>query len=113
MIIGIPKETFPDEKRVALTPESLAAVDAEIVLGKGAGEGAGFPDQAYQDRGAQLAERAHVFARADTVLQVRTLGANPEAGAADLELMRQGQVFVGTAEPLVALEALKTLAGKG
>ena len=116
MIIGIPKESFPGERRVALTPEavaSLAKEGAEIVIESGAGEAAGYPDPLYEERGAQCAGRADLFGRADVILQVRTLGANPEEGRADLELLRQGQVLVGTAEPLTALDQLQELAGKG
>ena len=116
MIIGIPKESFPGERRVALTPEavaSLAKEGAEIVIESGAGEAAGYPDPLYEERGAQCAGRADLFGRADVILQVRTLGANPGEGRADLELLRQGQVLVGTAEPLTALDQLQELAGKG
>ena len=116
MIIGIPTETYPEERRVALTPEAVAALageNAEILLQAGAGVAAGFPDAEYQKRGAQLVERADLFARADIVLQVRTLGANPEAGQADLELMRQGQVLIGTADPLTAEEQTQALGARG
>lgn len=116
MIIGIPKESFPGERRVALTPEaaaSLAKVGAEIAIESGAGAAAGYPDPAYEERGVQIASRADLFARADVILQVRTLGANPEEGRTDLELLRRGQVLVGTAEPLTALEPLRELAARG
>ena len=116
MIIGIPKETCPGEKRVSLTPETAATLSAEnveILLEAGAGEAAGFVDQAYRDRGVQIVGRADLFARADLILQVRTLGGNPQAGRADLDSMRQGQILIGTAEPLTALEELKALGERG
>ena len=116
MIIGIPRETCPGEKRVALTPETAATLSAEnveILLEAGAGEAAGFVDQAYQDKDVQIAGRADLFARADLILQVRTLGGNPQAGRADLDSLRQGQILVGTAEPLTALEEVKELGKRG
>jgi NAD(P) transhydrogenase subunit alpha len=85
----------------------------EVVLEEGAGAGAGFPDSAYVERGAQLVVRADLFARADIVLQVRTLGANPQAGRADLDHVRDGQIFIGAAEPLGDMAPLKDLAERG
>ena len=64
MIIGIPTETYPEERRVALTPEAVAALigeNAEILLQAGAGTAAGFPDPEYKGRGAQLVERADLL----------------------------------------------------
>ncbi len=116
MIVGIPKETCPGEHRVALVPEAVANLvgqGLEVVLEEGAGAGAGFPDSAYVERGAQLVVRADLFARADIVLQVRTLGANPQVGRADLDHVRDGQIFIGAAEPLGDMAPLKDLAERG
>ena len=116
MNIGIPRETFPGERRVALVPEALPSLidkGIEIRVEAGAGEAAGFADRDYEARGAQIiAARAEAFA-ADTILQVRTLGANPAAGRADLELLRADQVLIGFAEPLTALEQMRELAACG
>ncbi len=116
MIVGIPKETCPGEHRVALVPEAVANLvgqGLEVLLDVGAGAGAGFPDSAYVERGAQLVVRADLFARADIVLQVRTLGANPQVGRADLDHVRDGQIFIGAAEPLGDMAPLKDLAERG
>jgi H+-translocating NAD(P) transhydrogenase subunit alpha len=117
MIVGIPKETYPGEFRVALVPETaaaLAALGLEIAVESGAGAAAGFADEAYSERGVKLiADRADLFAQADIVLQVRTLGANPEAGRADLERMRKGQVFIGAAEPLGDPDPINAMAARG
>ena len=114
MIVGIPKETFPGERRVAIVPSvipSLTKADLHILTEASAGDEAGFPDAAFLDKGAQLAsDRSQVFADADIVLQVRTLGANPEAGRVDLGLLRQGQIIIGLSEPLTALDSAKALA---
>ena len=117
MIVGIPKETYPGESRVALVPETaagLTAIGLEIIVESGAGIAAGFADDAYAARAIKLvAQRADLFAQADIVLQVRTLGANPQAGRADLELMREGQVFIGAAEPLGNLDPISAMADRG
>lgn len=117
MIIGVPKETFPGERRVALVPAVAAALikkGLSIVLEEEAGLEAGFPDEEYVKAGARLAgERREVFSTSDMVVQVRCLGANPQAGRADLELLRKGQVFIGLADPLSAPRAAEELAGRG
>ncbi len=117
MIVGVVKETFPDERRVALVPPSIPALvksGLEAVIENGAGTAAGYPDEQYQEKGARvLPTRGEVFASCDILIQVRTLGANPEAGRADVPLLRSGQVVIGLAEPLTAGEANKALAEAG
>ncbi len=117
MIIGILRETFAGEDRVALVPDAvsgLVARNSEIIVEPGAGTAAGFADTDYIEHGAQIAaDRDEVFARADVVLQVRTFGANPEAGRADLALTRSGQVIIGASDPLTAGPQLREMATTG
>jgi NAD(P) transhydrogenase subunit alpha len=92
MKIGVPTETFPGERRVALTPDSiptLSKLKHSVIVQAGAGASAGYADQAYTEKGASVAAtRADVF-QADAVLFVRGYGANPSAGRADLDLVRR------------------------
>ncbi|MGD2107834.1 MAG: Re/Si-specific NAD(P)(+) transhydrogenase subunit alpha [Phycisphaerae bacterium] len=117
MIVGICKETYPGERRVAMVPDVLASLTKkgfEVRVEGGAGIEAGIPDSAYESKGAKIvAGRFEVFHGADVVLQVRSLGANPENGKDDLELMRSGQCVIGLSEPLTELESAKALAAKG
>ncbi len=117
MIVGIPKETFPDERRVAMIPSQISALiqaGLEVLVEPGAGAAAGVPDSEYQEKEGRMAgSRADAFGGADIVLQVRTLGANPDAGQADLDLMRSGQTLMGFCEPLTPGEALPSLASRG
>ena len=117
MLVGIPTETYPDERRVALVPASLSALKKagiDVLIEPGCGERAGYPDSAYVDRGAKLASaRAEVFESADVILQVRAYGANPVAGRDDLALLRQGQVVIGHFEPLTALDCARQVAETG
>ncbi len=116
MKIGVLQETFPDERRVALIPDSLVGLKKaghEVLVETGAGDQAGFTDAAYAQKGATVAAgRSEVFESADIVFQVRGLGANPEAGRADLELMRPDQVVVAMFDPLSSPEAVKDLADR-
>jgi len=103
MIAGIPKETFPGEQRVAIVPaqvQSLTKLGCEVLLEPGAGTAAGHPDAAFTAKGASLAARDELFAKAGLVLQVRGFGANPDAGRADFARVRRGQCFVGMFDPL-------------
>ena len=114
--IGVPRETFPGERRVALTPracDALAKLGATVIVEQSAGAEAGYPDDQYVARGARIASRSDVFGQSDIVLQVRTLGANPEAGRADLSLMRSGQTLIGFGEPLTAAQEISDLARAG
>ena len=117
MIVGVPSETYPGERRIATIPvvvPALTTAGLEVVLESGAGVSAGFLDGAYTEKGARIADgRAQVFAEADVILQVRTLGANTVAGRADLELLRPGQTVIGFSEPLGEPAAARDLAARG
>jgi NAD(P) transhydrogenase subunit alpha len=87
---------------------------AEILLQSGAGVPAGFPDDEYAGKGCGIERgREQVFAKADIILQVRSLGANPEHGRLDLPLLRRGQSLIGFGEPLTAGQAAEELASRG
>ncbi len=117
MIVGIVKESFPNEARVAMVPTlvpQLAKGGIDVVIESGAGDAAGFLDEEYSAKGAKVVtSRAEVFSSADVIAQVRALGANPDEGKADLELMREGQTIVGACEPLTEHDSNTALAGKG
>src|SRR5262249_6611881 len=117
MIIGVVRETFPGEDRVAMVPrvmDLLTKTGAEFLVESSAGEAAGFPDAEYRDKGARIeGDRATIFQTADVILQVRTLGANPQAGRADVPLLRAGQAVIGFSEPLTAIEECAHLAAQG
>jgi NAD(P) transhydrogenase subunit alpha len=116
LTIGVPRETFPGERRVAITPratESLGKLGAGVIIEESAGVDAGFPDQQYVARSARVGTRADVFQQADIIVQVRSLGANPERGRPDLALLRDGQIVIGFGEPLTAAGEMADLAKAG
>lgn len=102
--IGVPKETFPDEQRVAIIPELVSLLkkkNLSIAVESGAGIRSGFSDTDYSEKGARIVnERAELFKSCDIIFQVRSLGANPEKGLSDLALFRSGQIVIGHFEPL-------------
>jgi len=117
MIVGIPKESFPGERRVAMVPSvvpSLTKAGFDVAIEAGAGVSAGYLDQGYADKGARiLGSRAEVFKTADIVVQVLCYGSNDRTGKDDVPLYRQGQFLIGFLRPLGAVETLKDIASKG
>ncbi len=114
--VGIVSESAPGERRVAMVPGAISVLSksgTEFLMEAGAGCEAGFPDSEYTEKGVRLASRAEVFATADVILQVRTPGANREAGSADLAQFRRGQVVIGFGEPLTALDTARDFAQAG
>jgi len=114
--IGILTESAPGERRVAMAPQALAVLNktgVELLMEPGAGSRAGFPDAEFTSRNVSLAVRGEIFASADVLLQVRSPGANPECGAADIARMRRGQAVIGFGEPLTALDPNRALAQAG
>src|SRR5580698_11620106 len=116
MIIGVPRETFGGERRVALTPrasEALLKLKLDVVVEFSAGIEAGFPDEEYTRRGVRLAKREAVFQEAGVIVQARAPGANPQRGREDIESLRSGQILIGFGEPLTAVRECAELADRG
>ncbi len=117
MILGVPRETYPGERRVALVPiaiPNLAKAGLEIVIEKGAGVAAGFPDADYAAKGARILNtRTEVFAAADIVIQVLCNGSNDQTGKDDVPLYRPNQILIGFLRPLGSLETIREIAAKG
>lgn len=117
MIVGVPRETFPGERRVALVPSVIPALKKsglDVIVEAGAGVEAGYPDAQYTDRGAKIAAlRAEVFASADIITQVLCYGSNDKTGKADIPLLGRDQILVGFLRPLGSLEILKEVTATG
>jgi NAD(P) transhydrogenase subunit alpha len=117
MIVGVPRESFPGERRVALAPAAIPGLTKagfEVVVEAAAGAEAGYPDREYAARGARiLPERAEVFRSADIVVQVLGHGSNDQTGKDDLPLLRRGQVLIGFLRPLGALDTITDIAARG
>ena len=117
MIIGIPRESYPGERRVALVPSVLPALTKagfEVQIQAGAGLEAGYPDSLYVEKGGKMvADRAGVFAAADIIVQVLCYGSNDVNGQEDVALYRRGQILVGFLRPFGSLEVLQQIAQAG
>ncbi len=117
VIIGVVKESFPGERRVALVPAvipNLAKAGMEVAVESGAGAQAGYTDAAYAEKGAKiLVDRGAVFGAADIVVQVLCYGSNDLTGKADLPLFRRSQALIGFMRPLGSREVVEEIAATG
>ena len=107
MRIGVPRETAAGERRVALVPEivgKLVPAGFEVLVQRGAGEAASFPDAAYEEAGARLVDD---WADAEAVVKVQK-PSDEEAGR-----LREGQVLIGFLQPLTDSEGIERLAQRG
>jgi len=117
LIIGVPKEIYPGERRVSLVPlvvPTLTKAGFEVAVESCAGVEAGYPDNLYADKGAKIVPtRAELFQTADIITQVLCYGANDVNGKADIPLLRRDQILVGFLRPLGALEVVQQIAATG
>jgi NAD(P) transhydrogenase subunit alpha len=108
--VAVPKETGAGERRVALVPDSVGRLVARglaVAVERGAGEAAGFEDDAYAAAGAQVVPRPELLAGADAVVRV---GA-PSAG--EVAELAPGTVLVGFLSPLTDTTGIARLAERG
>lgn len=98
MLIGVPKEILPGENRVALVPDVVSKLKKkgyEVIVEKGAGDNAGFPDSKYLDAGAKIAADAlEVFNSAEIICKVQRPIKNELLGKHELELLKKGSLLV-------------------
>ena len=117
MIVGVPRESYPGERRVALVPAVvplLVKAGLDVRVEAGAGQRAGFPDTTYESQGARLVpDRGKLYSETDLLLQVHGPGASPDSRQAELNLLRSDQLVVGLLNPLGAPENGRELALRG
>jgi len=106
--VGVIKETFPGERRVAMAPkvmDMLAKVGAQFTVERGAGTDAGFPDKEYEARGARMAATAdEVRQNVQVLLQVRV---------EDSPALQSGQIVAGMCDPLSEPQFISKIAERG
>lgn len=117
MIIGVLKESFSGENRVALTPANIKSLGKNKYLNfcveAGAGLASGIADTDYESAGAKIVSQSEVWSMADIICQVHTAGSNPSAAEAELSQIKAGQIVVGMADPLANPAFAQSIADKG
>src|SRR4051812_48629345 len=108
MRVGVPKERAAGERRVALVPElagRLVASGFEILVERGSGEAASFPDRSYEEAGGRIVD--DVYGEAEAVAKVQ------KPSEEEAARLREGQVLVGFLQPLTDPEGIDRLAARG
>ena len=107
MLVTVPKETLPGERRVALIPDlvpKLLGAGLQVVVQTGAGAAAGYSDPAYQERGARL--EPDVLGAADVLLKVQP----PSAG--EIDALKEGATLIGFLQPYTNAAGIQALAAR-
>ena len=110
MIVGVPRESTPGERRVALVPDTvkrLADAGVDVLVEAGAGEAASFLDASYVDAGARIAPGVdELFSEADVICKVQ------KPTADELARLREGTTLVAFLQPLVNADVVRALADR-
>jgi NAD(P) transhydrogenase subunit alpha len=103
MLIGVPREIAPGERRVALVPDVIAPLTRSghrVIIEHDAGLRAGFTDDSYRDAGAEIVDTGgEVYERAQMILKVQRPGRDVNSGEAELDMLRDGTVLIGLLQP--------------
>ena len=119
MIVGVPKEIMPGERRVAVTPDTcrkLSAMGTKVLVQAGAGQGSFVRDEDYAAAGATLAPDAEqVYRQADLVLKVKEPQLCKATGRHEASMMKAGQFLVTFLHPASPSnhQMIRQLAGQG
>jgi H+-translocating NAD(P) transhydrogenase subunit alpha len=116
MKIGIPKEVHAGEKRVATTPEvakQLIKLGYEVAIEAGAGSAAHYSDASYVEAGVTVVkETKAIWSESDIILKVRGPELNPDLKIEEVDLLKEGQIYISFLWPAQNPELLKKLADK-
>lgn len=114
--IGIPKEIYPNECRVAATPDTaqkLQKLGFEVLIESGAGINANFSDEAYRNANCEIIEGTEkLYQEADLILKVRQPQDHPALGKHETDLLKEGQTLISFLYPAQNSELIDKLAQK-
>ncbi len=116
MKIGVPKEVFEGECRVAATPDTakkLQQLGFEVLIESGAGENANFSDEAFEQANCRIVkDTAKLWKEADIILKVRQPMENPKTGKHEADLLTEGKTLISFIWPAQNKELLEKLAAR-
>ena len=114
MLVAIPKEIMPNEARVSVTPgtvKDLIKAGLTVQVEAGAGSGSFFSDKEYEEAGATIVpDTKQLWSNADIILKVNHPVKNEQLGVDEVDLMKEGAVFVSFFQTTKELETVKKLA---
>lgn len=115
LTVGVPREIFPDERRVALTPQNVALLlkkgISRVLIERGAGDGAQLFDQAYEQAGATLVDQATVWSQSNIVLKVRSPQENGTFN--EVEALSQGSTIMSFLYPAQNKQLVDNISSRG
>ncbi|KAL4886139.1 NAD(P) transhydrogenase [Aspergillus karnatakaensis] len=115
LTVGVPREIFPNERRVALTPQNVALLlkkgFSRVLVERGAGEGAQLLDLAYEKAGAILVDRATIWSESNIVLKVR--GPQQDGPFNETEVLRSGSTVISFLYPAQNRQLVDKIASRG
>ena len=107
MVVGIPKEIATGEKRVSVVPGIISRLKGiSVVMERGAGEAAGFPDTAYVEQGVSIVDTSALYEQSDIILKIQT------PTATEARLFKEGTTLISFLYPLTNLETIQILAAR-
>ncbi|KAI0376623.1 NAD(P) transhydrogenase mitochondrial precursor [Hypomontagnella monticulosa] len=110
LTVGIPRETFTNERRVAISPQNVALLKKKgfrnVLVERGAGVQADFLDEAYEKAGATLVDTDRVWSQADIVLKVRGPSIN------EIDRLREGSTIISMLQPAQNKDIVERLAAR-
>ncbi len=116
MKIGIPREMAQGETRVALIPAHVSALvrqNHEILVERGAGTGASFGDEEYENSGARIVDGPEsLYGSAELLFKVNAPAQHAALGRHEGELVREGGVYIGFLSPMLNGDAVRILASR-
>jgi NAD(P) transhydrogenase subunit alpha len=107
MIVSVPKETVPGERRVAIVPDlvpKLTKVGLEVVVQSGGGAAAGFLDLSYTEHGARV--EANVLDKADILLKVQP------PTVEEITKIKEGATLISFLQPYTNVAGIRALAAR-
>lgn len=116
MIIGVPKEVAPGERRVALVPDTIAKLiksGHEILVEQGAGIKASLPDRAFAAAGAQIVELGELYSRASIIVKVARPMLDKHTGIDEVAILHDDMLLIGMLAPLGDPVYVQRLADSG
>ncbi|KAL4987901.1 NAD(P) transhydrogenase beta subunit-domain-containing protein [Aspergillus falconensis] len=115
LTVGVPREIFPNERRVALTPQNVALLlkkgFARVLVERGAGDGAQLFDQAYEKAGATMVDQPTVWSESNIVLKVR--GPQMDGIFNEAEALNPGSTIISFLYPAQNRQLVDKLAARG
>ena len=115
LTVGIVRETFPNERRVAITPQNVILLlkkgFSKVLIERGDGIEAQFPDSAYEKAGATLGDSQTVWRQSDIIMKVRA--PSFEGDISEVDRLKEGATLISFIYPAQNKKVVEKLASRG